>query len=59
LFNDETGDSVHIFNVEYDVNELVKHIYRSIASIPNRDKLRKMLAQSIEISKMKNKKLIA
>lgn len=59
LFNDETGDSVHIFNVEYDVNELVKHIYRSISSIPNRDKLRKMLAQSIEISKMKNKKLIA
>lgn len=55
LFNDETGDSIHTFNVEYDTNELIKHIYRSISSIPNRPKLAKMLEDSFLIKKMRNK----
>lgn len=55
LFNSETGDSVHTFNVEYDTNELVKHIYNSITAIPNRPKLAKMLQDSIAIRKMRNK----
>lgn len=55
LFNDETGESTHTFNIEYDANELVKHIYQSITAIPNRPKLTKMLEESIAIKKIKNK----
>ena len=55
MFNTETGDSVHTFNVEYDTNELVKHIYNSIVVIQHRPKLEKMLQDAIAIKKMRNK----
>lgn len=55
LWNTETNDSVHEFNVEYDGNELIKHIYRTINSLPIRDKLNKMLISSISLKKQKNK----
>ena len=49
LFNEETGKSTHSFNIEFDTNELVKHIYKSITSIPQRPMIEKMLAESLAI----------
>jgi hypothetical protein len=49
LFNEETGQSTHSFNIEFDTNELIKHIYKSISSIPQRPMIEKMLAESLAI----------
>lgn len=54
LFNDETNEITHSFNIEYDANELVKHIYTSITSINKRPMLKEMLAKSLEVKKKKN-----
>ena len=54
LFNDETNESTHSFNIEYDANELVKHIYTSITSINKRPILNEMLAKSLAFKKKKN-----
>lgn len=54
LFNDETNEITHSFNIEYDANELVKHIYTSITSINKRPMLKEMLAKSLEVKKKKS-----
>lgn len=43
FFNSETGAQTHQFNIEYDLNSLIKHIYSTLQMQPSKPKIQKML----------------
>lgn len=55
FFNTETNLNSHIFNIEYDINELLQHMQRVITSIPFRKTFNAYMENS---RKLKSKNIV-